>query len=117
MVSPCLSHGEREIARRAHAAGARVIILRNKGFAQCEKPGGALFVACAAGKLLLLAPAAWPFLPGEVPPTRESALVLNRIAQLLAVSGDARNPAPPIPYRGATLPDIDTLVLRACTPQ
>lgn len=116
LVSPCLSHGEREIARRAYENGSRVIVLRNKGFAKCEKPGGTLFDICAAGKLLLLAPAAWPFVPGEVPATRESALVLNRIAQLLAVSGDAQYPVSPIIYRGPTLPDIDSLVLRACSP-
>ena len=108
LVSPCISHGEREIARRAAEAGAAVIALRNKGFARFEKPGGRLFDLCAKGNLLLLAPAAWPYTPGEKPPTRESSLVLNRIAQLLCGEGAAE-----IDYHGATLPDIDRAVCAA----
>ena len=108
LVSPCISHGEREIARRAHAAGVRVIALRNKGFAPFEKPNGALFDQCAKGNLLLLAPAAWPYIPGEKPPTRESSLVLNRIAQLLAGNGEAE-----INYNGTVFSDIDAKVFEA----
>jgi len=110
LVSPCISHGEREIARRAHEAGVCVIALRNKGFAKYEKPSGALFDECAKGNLLLLAPAAWPYIPGEKPPTRETSLVLNRIAQLIAGENG------PIAYRGVSAPvqDIDTLVAQSC---
>lgn len=104
LISPCISHGEREIARRAHFAGARVIALRNKGFSKFEKPNGALFEQCAKGNLLLLAPAAWPYIPGEKPPTRESSLILNRIAQLLAGEGAAE-----IDYHG--------VVFRTSTPR
>lgn len=111
LVSPCISHGEREIARRAHAAGARVIALRNKGFAPFEKPNGALFGQCAKGNLLLLAPAAWPYIPGEKPPARESSLVLNRIAQLIAGNGDAE-----IKYNGVVFSDIDAKVAKALQP-
>ena len=42
LLSPCISHGEREIARRAFEAGHRVIVLRNKGFSALCKPGGRL---------------------------------------------------------------------------
>ncbi len=31
------------------------------------KPGGKLFGQCAGGNLLMLAPAAWPYVPGEKP--------------------------------------------------
>jgi len=89
LVSPSISHGEREIARRAFNAGYRVIALQNKGFSPVYKPGGRLFDQCAAGNLLLLAPIAWPYQPGEKPPTRESSLTLNRIAQLIAGEGAA----------------------------
>ena len=116
LVSPCLSHGEREIMRRAHATGVRVILLRNKGFSKHEKPVGALFDTCADGKLLLLSPAAWQYLPGEVPPTRGTSLILNYLAHLLAVSGDPRNTPAPITYRGPTLPNLIPLLLQACTP-
>ena len=111
LVSPCISHGEREIARRAFIAGARVIALRNKGFAPFEKPNGALFDQCAKGNLLLLAPAAWPYILGEKPPTRESSLILNRIAQLLAGDGEGE-----IKYNGIVLRDIDAKVIEALQP-
>ena len=111
LVSPCISHGEREIARRAHVARARVIALRNKGFAPFEKPNGALFDHCAQGNLLMLAPAAWPYVPGEKPPTRESSLVLNRIAQLIASDG-----AEEIKYKGIVFSDIDSKVREALRP-
>ena len=84
LLSPCVSEGEREIARRAFAEGLPLVVLRNKGFAPLEKPGGRHFDACAAGRLLMLAPAAWPHVLGEKPMTRRDALVLNRLAQALA---------------------------------
>ena len=108
LISPAISHGEREIARRAYAAGRPVIVLRNKGFSPLYKPGGKLFEPCAAGNLLLLAPAGWPYVPGEKPPTRESSLVLNRIAQLIAGEDAAE-----IDYKGARLRDVDALVAEA----
>ena len=112
LISPCISHGEREIARRAHLAGMRVIALCNKGFSKFEKPNGALFDQCAKGNLLMLAPAAWPYVPGEKPPTRESSLVLNRIAQLIAGEGQAE-----IKYNGMVPGDVDAKVRAALRPQ
>ena len=105
LVSPCISQGEREIARRAFAAGYRVITLANKGFSPLYKPGGRLFESCAAGNLLMLAPAGWPYQPAEKPMTRIDALVLNRIAQLIAGDG-----ACAIDYKGATLANVDVEV-------
>lgn len=129
LLSPCVSEGEREIARRAFAEGLPLVVLRNKGFAPLEKPGGRHFDACAAGRLLMLAPAAWPHMPGEKPMTRRDALALNRLAQALAEGG--RGPgacapgteqgapgteqgAPgteqgvaPIAYRGVTFAEVD----------
>ena len=105
LVSPCISQGEREIARRAFAAGYRVITLANKGFSPLYKPGGKLFESCAVGNLLMLAPAQWPYQPAEKPMTRVDALVLNRIAQLIAGEG-----ACAIDYKGATLANVDAEV-------
>ena len=105
LVSPCISQGEREIARRAFAAGYRVITLANKGFSPLYKPGGKLFESCAAGNLLMLAPAQWPYQPAEKPMTRVDALVLNRIAQLIAGEGACE-----IDYKGATLANVDAEV-------
>ena len=109
LVSPCISHGEREIARLAFEAGHRVIALQNKGFSPIYKPGGKLFETCAAGNLLLLAPAAWSYVPGEKPPTRKSSQVLNRIAQLIAGEG-----AVPIDYHGVVMQGIEEGVAEAC---
>ncbi len=91
-------------------AGARIIALKNKGFSSLEKPSGRLFDLCADGRLLLLAPAGWPFLPGEKKMTREDACVLNRIAQILAGAGAAE-----ITYRGVTPAGVDKLVADATT--
>lgn len=108
LVSPCISHGEREIARQAFEAGFRVIALCNKGFSPLYKPGGKLFENCAGGNLLMLAPAAWPYQPAEKPMTRDDALALNRIAQLIAGDG-----AIEIDYKGAVMRGIDEYVAAA----
>ena len=58
LLSPCVSDGERQIAREALKAGWPLITMANKGFARLQKPSGRYFDACAAGKLLMLAPVA-----------------------------------------------------------
>lgn len=108
LLSPCISHGEREIARLAFERGHRVITLRNKGFNPLYKPGGKAFDQCAAGNLLLLAPIAWPYVPGEKAMTRADACVLNCIAQWIAGSGAAE-----IRYRGVRPADIAGMALAA----
>jgi len=105
LVSPCISQGEREIARQVFAAGGRVITLANKGFSPLYKPGGKLFEACANGNLLMLAPVGWPYQPAQEPMTRADALVLNRIAQLIAGEGAAT-----IDYKGASMVGVDEAV-------
>ena len=108
LISPCISNGEREIARRAFMAGYRVITLKNKGFSPLYKPGGKLFDACAAGNLLMLAPVNWPYVPGEKSITRDQAQVLNRIAQLIAGDG-----AVEIDYKGAVMKGVEAAVAQA----
>ena len=108
LISPCISDGEREIARLAFAANGAVIALRNMGFSPLYKPGGKLFDKTANGKLLLLAPAAWPYSTREKPMTRFDACALNRIAQLIAGDGAAV-----INYKGMKPADIDRLVREA----
>ena len=111
LISPCISDGEREIARLAFAASLPVIALRNMGFSPLYKPGGKLFDKTANGKLLLLAPAAWPYSTSEKPMTRFDACALNRIAQLIAGDGAAM-----INYKGMKPKDIDCLVRDALAP-
>ena len=108
LVSPCISHGEKEIARRAFNAGRRVITLSNKGFSPLYKPGGRLFDQCADGRLLMLAPAAWPYLPGKKAIARMDACALNRIAQQIAGAGAAE-----IDYKGIRPEGVDELVREA----
>lgn len=102
VISPCISQGEREIARRVFEAGGRVITLANKGFSPLYKPGGKLFESCAKGNLLMLAPRGWPYQPAERTMTRIDAMILNRIAQLIA--GES---ACEIDYKGAKLDNVD----------
>ena len=109
LISPCISDGEREIARRAMEAGAKLITLSNKGFSKLFKPGGKAFESASEGRLLMLAPAAWPYQPGEKKMTRFDACALNRIAQLLAGEGAAE-----INYRGMKPSNVEGLVAEAC---
>ena len=111
LVSPCVSEGEREIARLAFEAGLRVVTLANKGFSPLYKPGGKSFDACAAGNLLMLAPVAWPYLPAEKKMTRLDACVLNRLAQWIAGEG-----AVEMRYEGAVPGSIDDLAAAAVAP-
>ena len=114
LVSPCISEGEREIARRAFQAGYRVITLANKGFSPLYKPGGKLFETCAAGNLLMLAPAKWPYQPGEKRMTRADALALNQLASWIVGTRErgtgeqARQH-----YKGAVVVDVEKLALAA----
>lgn len=108
VISPCVSDGERAIARQALAAGLPLVAMQNKGFARLQKPAGRYFDACASGRLLLLAPAAWPFVPGEKPMTRLDATAMNRLCQLIAGPGAAR-----IDYHGMAPVDIDRLAFAA----
>ena len=108
LLSPCISHGEREIARLAFEKGLKVVTLANKGFNPLYKPGGRLFDQCADGNLLMLAPTAWPYVPGEKKMTRIDACVLNRIAQWLSGPG-----AVEIKYRGIEPRQVDSLAREA----
>ena len=111
LISPCISDGERQIAREALAAGYRLVTMHNKGFSKFQKPGGRYFDACAEGRLLMLAPVAWPYQPNEKPMTRADATAMNRLCQWLAGDGAAT-----IDYHGMTPADIDRLALAAVTP-
>ncbi len=113
LISPCISDGEREIARRALEAGAKLITLSNKGFSPLFKPSGKAFDSASEGRLLMLAPAGWPYQPGEKKMTRFDACALNRIAQLMASDGGI---APAQQYKGKVPTNVDALVKEAVTP-
>ena len=79
LVSPAISIGEKTIIRAAFDAGCPVILLRENGFAPLAKPGGKLMDACAAGKLLLVAP--WEHHTSKRAITRQQCNELNALAQ------------------------------------
>jgi len=108
LISPCVSDGEREIARLALGAGLPLVALHNKGFSRLQKPSGRHFDACADGRLLMLAPAAWPYQPGEKAMTRFDATAMNRLCQWI-VGEDAVE----INYHGMKPADIDALARAA----
>ena len=108
LLSPCVSDGERQIAHEALALGFRLVTMHNKGFSRLQKPSGRYFDACAEGRLLMLAPAAWPHQPGEKPMTRLDATTMNRVCQWLAGDGAAD-----VNYNGQVPADIDALAFAA----
>ena len=108
LLSPCVSDGERQIAREALAAGLPLVTMANKGFSKLQKPSGRYFDACAEGRLLMLAPAAWPYQPGEKPMTRFDATAMNRLCQWIAGEG-----ATEINYHGMRPANIDDLAREA----
>ena len=110
LISPCISDGEREIARAALAEGLPLVTMQNKGFSKLEKPTGRYFDACAAGRLLMLAPAAWPYVPGHKPMARHEATAMNRLCQWIAGEGAAT-----INYRGLAPVHIDKIALAAAS--
>ncbi len=79
LVSPCISHGEKAIARAALETGRPLIVLLANGFAPHYKPTGRYFDACAAGRLLMLAP--YPYQRRRQTITREQCLELNAWTQ------------------------------------
>ncbi len=79
--SGAISAGEKQIVRAIHEAGMPIVVVLNDGFPPAGseherfyKPGGVYFEACAAGRLLLLEPAATTFESERVIALTEQAL-------------------------------------------
>ena len=108
LLSPCVSDGERQIAREALEAGMPLVTMSNKGFSKLQKPSGRYFDACSDGRLLMLAPAAWPYSPGEKAMTRFDATAMNRLCQAIAGDGAAE-----INYHGMKPSNVDALAREA----
>ncbi|MBT7066212.1 MAG: hypothetical protein HN919_07920 [Verrucomicrobia bacterium] len=82
LVSPCISPGEKEIARAALDAGLPLVVLLENGFSPLYKPPGKYFDACVAGHLLMLAP--FPYHREKRTITRDQCLDLNDWAKTVA---------------------------------
>lgn len=108
VLSPCISDGEKQIAREVLKRNLPLVVLKNMGFSKYEKPGGRYFEACAEGRLLMLAPAVWPYSTQAKAMTRFNATALNRIAQWLAGED-----AVEINYHGMQPENIDGLAEEA----
>ena len=82
VVSPCISAGEKEIARAALDARQPLIVILENGFPPLYKPPGKYFEACAEGLLLMLAP--WPYHMEKRTITRQQCLALNDMAAAIS---------------------------------
>ena len=85
LVSPAISPGEKAIITRALEAEVPVILICNNGFGEMEKPGGRLFDACAAGKVLLVTP--FEHHNDYQPLTAECCRQMNVLALAIATQG------------------------------
>lgn len=81
-VSACISPGEKAVMRKAFAYGCPVVVLRENGFGQYEKPRGKAFDACAEGRMLLLA--LWRHHNERTAITRNQCLQLNEMGQAIS---------------------------------
>lgn len=82
LVSPGISPGEKTIMRRAIEAGVPVILICSNGFDELAKPGGRLFDACAAGKVLLISQ--HEHHNDYQPLSREACSEMNALARAIA---------------------------------
>ena len=78
IVCPCISTGEKEIARAILEAKLPLIVILENGFSPKYKPPGQYFDACADGILLMLAP--WPYNTEKRKITRQQCNQLNDMA-------------------------------------
>lgn len=78
IVCPCISTGEKEIARAILEAKLPLVVILENGFSPKYKPPGQYFDACADGRLLMLAP--WPYHMEKRKITRKQCLELNSMA-------------------------------------
>lgn len=79
LISPCISPGEKEIARAALEAKLPLVVLLENGFPSIYKPPKRYFEASAEGRLLMLAP--WTHHVEKRTITREQCLTLNALVK------------------------------------
>ena len=82
LVSPCISAGEKEIARAALEEKLPLIVLLENGFPPLYKPPGQYFDACCVGRLLMLAP--WAYHHERRTISREQCQALNSMSAALS---------------------------------
>lgn len=86
IISPCISNGEKRVARAVMDAGYPLIVIFPNGIPPQSdeyKPYGAYFYACAKGQLLILSP--WDFKKGTTTLARWQCLMLNDVSAQMSV--------------------------------
>lgn len=78
LVSPSISPGEKQVMRTAFDAHLPTIVIMPNGFTPLTKPHGEQFYACAAGRLLMLAP--WEHHNERRPLTAQQCQQMNLMA-------------------------------------
>jgi len=111
-VSPCISKGEKLLAKEAFQNDAPLIVLRNNGFPPLYKPQGKYFDSCAKGLLLMLSPIGFGVRNGPPPMTRNEACILNAIAQQICGMEESA-----ITYHYKAPDNLAELVKQALCPQ
>ena len=89
LVSPCISAGEKEIARAALEEKLPLIVLLENGFPPLYKPPGQYFDACCERRLLMLAP--WDIITNVIPFRVSSVKPLIQCRQHLAMKRGRRH--------------------------
>lgn len=82
LVSPAISAAEKAVSRAVFEARLPFVWISNNGFGDYSKPGGRMFEACAAGRLLMVTQ--WPHENREQALTRERCNAMNALAAALA---------------------------------
>jgi hypothetical protein len=79
MVSPFISHDEKQVMQVLLKEGHPFILLTDNGFREYYKPADICFDACAAGRLLILSP--WPYDGEKRHISRADCVALNEMAE------------------------------------
>lgn len=82
LISPFIHPNEKQFFHEALAKGKGAILIQNRLYTDRDKPMGKLFDACAAGKLLIIAPTADCSRKGEI--SRQICQSMNALAEELA---------------------------------
>lgn len=83
IVSPFISHRERELLNQLIEIGSPIIEIIDNGFGKTYKPWGNAFYACAEGKLLQIT--CWNYLyQRDETITRPMCMVMNELARLIS---------------------------------
>ncbi len=92
LISAAVSKREKDVIHTALESGHAVIWLRNNGFPPLYKPSGRAFDACASGQLLQISPFGYD--PQRKAITRQECLLLNRMAESIALTAKAPQAQP-----------------------